>query len=67
MYFIKKALGLKDASQKPGHASAGTISAQQIYEIAKVKQADNPYLLLETICRSIAGTCRSMGIQVVPT
>jgi len=65
MYFIKKALGLKDASQRPGHSSAGTISAQQVYEIAKVKQADTPYLELHSICRSIAGTCRSMGIQVV--
>jgi large subunit ribosomal protein L11 len=65
MYFIKKALGLKDASQKPGHASVGTISARQIFEIAKVKQADSPSLPLQSICRSISGTCRSMGIQVV--
>lgn len=64
-FFIKKALGLKEASQRPGHQSAGSISAKQVYEIAKVKQADSPTASLESICKSILGTCRSMGVQVV--
>ncbi|KAK9820023.1 hypothetical protein WJX72_005227 [[Myrmecia] bisecta] len=65
-YFIKKAAGLKMGSQRPGHTSAGTISAMHIYEIAIVKQKDFPELSLESLSKSIAGTCKSMGIKVVP-
>ena len=64
-YFVKKALGLKEASQRPGHQSAGTISAQHVYEIACIKQQDTPLVPVESICRSIVGSCKSMGIQVV--
>ena len=63
-YFVKKALSLEGGSQKPGHSSAGQISLQQIYEIAKVKQQDQPFKSLESVCRSVIGTCQSMGIQV---
>lgn len=63
-YFVKKAIGLESGSQKPGHSSAGQISLQQIYEIAKVKQQDQPFQSLEAVCRSVIGTCQSMGIQV---
>ena len=64
-YFIKKAMGLDGASQRPGHQSAGTISAKHIYEIAKVKQQDRQHIPLPSICKSIVGTCKSMGIAVV--
>ena len=63
-YFIKKAIGLDGGSQRPGHQSAGSISMKHIYEIAKVKQRDQEITPLPSICRSIMGTCRSMGISV---
>ncbi len=63
-YFIKKAMGLEGGSQRPGHQSAGAISLKQVYEIAKVKQKDRAHVPLPAICRSIMGTCRSMGIAV---
>ena len=63
-YFIKKAMGLDSGSQRPGHQSAGSISMRHIYEIAKVKQRDQEITPLPALCRSIAGTCRSMGISV---
>jgi large subunit ribosomal protein L11 len=66
-YFIKKATGLDSGSQRPGHSSAGAISCKHIYEIAKVKQEDRPDISLESWCKSIAGTCKSMGIRVVRT
>lgn len=64
-YFIKKAAGLDSASQRPGHQTAATISAKHIYEIAQIKRKDMGNVPLESICRSIVGTCKSMGIKVV--
>ena len=64
-YFIKKALGQESGSQRPGHQTAGQITASQIYEIALVKQADLPEIPLPSICNSVIGTCKSMGIEVV--
>ncbi|BDA41636.1 50S ribosomal protein L11 [Coccomyxa sp. Obi] len=66
-YFIKMAAGIDKASQRPGHQSAATISAKHVYEIAKVKQKDlQANIPLESLCRSIVGTCRSMGVKVIP-
>ncbi len=67
MYFIKKAAGLDSASQRPGHQTAATISAKHIYEIAQIKHRDlEKNIPLESVCRSIVGTCKSMGIKVIP-
>jgi len=64
-YFVKKAAGLGSGSQRPGHTSVATISAKHVYEIAKVKQQDTKDVPLESVCRNIIGTCRSMGVEVV--
>ena len=64
-YFLKKAAGIESGSQRPGHQSVATISAKHVYEIAKVKQQDSKDVPLESMCRNIVGTCRSMGIKVV--
>ena len=46
-HFVKKAIGAKSGSQRPGHASAGTISLQHVYEIASVKALDRPDLTMQ--------------------
>ena len=66
-YFLKKAAGLEGGAKRPGHESAGTVTSKHIYEIAKIKQEDMQELPLQSICKSIAGSCRSMGIRVVDT
>ena len=63
-YFIKKAAGLKEGSQKPGHTTAAELSAKAVYEIAKVKHKDTPRLPLQSVARQIAATCASMGVKV---
>lgn len=63
-YFIKKAAGIESGSQKPGHESVASISAKHIYAIAEVKQKDIPHVPLESVCRALIGTCRSMGIRI---
>lgn len=67
-WFIKKAVGLPKASDKPGHNVAGRLGIKYLYEIAKVKQQVDPDLKqhdIEGICRMLMGTARSMGFQVV--
>ena len=63
-FLIKKAAGLKTASHKPGTEIAGKITKAQCLEIAKEKDQDMTGADLEASARSIAGTARSMGIQV---
>lgn len=63
-YLVKKAVGIKSASHKPGTEVAGKITHAQLLEIAKAKEPDMTGADLEASARSIAGTARSMGIQV---
>jgi ribosomal protein L11 len=46
---------------------AGKIHVKQIYEIGKIKQRDETLkgIALESLCRCIAGSCGSMGIEIV--
>ena len=66
-YFIKKAAGLESGSGRAGHESLGTISLKHIYEIAAIKQTDplRQFISLESHCKEIIGTCRSMGVRVL--
>lgn len=61
---ILKALGKDKASQKPGISKAGTITMAQVEEIAKKKQPDLTAADLDAAKKTIAGTARSMGIDV---
>jgi len=64
-YFIKKAVGLKSGSKLPGKESAGTITQAQIRDIAQKKMQDLNADNVEAAMSMIAGSARSMGIQVV--
>ncbi|RYE38799.1 MAG: 50S ribosomal protein L11 [Hyphomicrobiales bacterium] len=63
-YFIKKAVNLKSGSKNPGKESAGTITTAQLREIAEKKMADLNADNVEAAISMIAGSARSMGIQV---
>ena len=67
-YFLKRASGIEKGSAKPGHDILGTISLKHVYEIAKIKATDEhlKHLTLEAIARTVIGSARSLGIQVVP-
>jgi len=62
---IKKTLGLKIASQKPGREPAGTLSQDQVKDIASQKLGDLNTDSLDSAIRTVTGTARSMGIKVV--
>ena len=61
---IKKAAGLASGSQKPGREKVGKVTAAQVGEIAKLKMADLNARDEDAAFRIIAGTARSMGIEV---
>ena len=63
-YFIKKAVGLKSGSKNPGKESAGTITQAQLRDIAEKKMKDLNADDIDAAVSMIAGSARSMGIQV---
>ena len=63
-FFIKKAVNLKSGSKLPGKESAGTITLAQLREIAEKKMKDLNADNLDAAVSMIAGSARSMGIQV---
>lgn len=64
-YYIKKAAKLDKAASEPGRQSAGSVSMAQIREIAELKMVDLNANDLDAACRILAGSARSMGVQVV--
>jgi len=62
---IKQALKLKSGSQKPGIDSVGKITQKQIKEIAKKKLPDLNTKNIEAAMKIVAGSAKSMGIEVV--
>jgi large subunit ribosomal protein L11 len=62
---IKKKIGLEKGSATPNKVKVGTITMKQLEEIAKVKMPDLNASNLETAMKSIAGSARSMGVDVV--
>ena len=63
-YFIKQALKIQSGSKKPGHESGGKLTSAQVREIAEKKMKDLNADTVEAAMAQIAGSARSMGIQV---
>jgi large subunit ribosomal protein L11 len=61
---IKKAIGLEKGSGEPHKNKVGKILKTKLEEIAKLKMADLSANDLEGAVRIIAGTARSMGVEV---
>ena len=61
---IKKAIKLDKGSARPHLDKVGTISRAQLEEIAKAKEPDLTAANMDAAVRTIAGTARSMGINV---
>jgi large subunit ribosomal protein L11 len=62
---LKKALGLKSGSAVPNRDKVGKVTRAQLEEIAQVKMPDLNATDLDAAVRIVAGTARSMGIDVV--
>jgi large subunit ribosomal protein L11 len=62
---IKKAVGIESASGVPNKTKVGKITRKQLEEIANTKMPDLNAANLEAAVSMVAGTCRSMGVEVV--
>ena len=61
---ILKAIGKEKGSSKNKISKAGTLTKAQVKEIAETKMADLNAASLEAAMKTVAGTARSMGVQV---
>ena len=61
---LKKAAGISSGSARPNTQKVRTVTRAQLEEIAKIKQADLTAAELDAAVRTIAGSARSMGINV---
>ena len=62
---IKKAIGIESGSGEPNKKKVGKITKAQIKEIAETKMPDLNAASVESAMSMIAGTARSMGVEVV--
>ncbi len=62
---IKQTVGIAKASANPKQDKVAKITMKQVEEIARKKMSDLNAVSLEAAIRTIAGTARSMGIEVV--
>src|SRR5690349_23449167 len=62
---LKRAVNVAKGSGTPNKAKVGTVTEKQVSDIAKQKMPDLNAASLETAIKSIKGTARSMGIDVV--
>ncbi len=60
----KKAAGLKSGSARPNTEKVGTVTRAQLEEIATVKMEDLTAADMDAAVRTIAGSARSMGLNV---
>ncbi|MCB8888452.1 MULTISPECIES: 50S ribosomal protein L11 [Halomonadaceae] len=61
---LKKAAGIKSGSGEPNKKKVGTVTREQLEEIAKTKEPDMTAADLDAAVRTIAGSARSMGLNV---
>lgn len=61
---LKKAAGLDKASGEPNKKKVGTVTSEQVKEIAETKMQDLNAADVEAAIRMVEGTARSMGIAV---
>ena len=64
-YLIKEKISLKKGSSRPHEDKVGKISMQDIEEIAKIKMPDLNAFDISQAKKIVAGSARSMGIEVV--
>jgi large subunit ribosomal protein L11 len=62
---LKRAAGLEKGSKEPGKAKAGMVTRAQVEEIARLKMPDLTASDLGAAMRTVEGTARSLGIEVV--
>ena len=63
-FLLKKAAGLKSASKEPGRSVVGSVTRDQVREIAETKMKDLNANDIDQAMLMIEGSARSMGLEV---
>ncbi|WP_029893957.1 50S ribosomal protein L11 [Desulfohalovibrio reitneri] len=61
---LKKAAGIESGSGEPNRTKVGSVSMDQVEDIAKTKMPDLTAADMDAAVKSVLGTARSMGIEV---
>lgn len=61
---LRRALGVEKGSGNPGSEKVGKLSKDAVYEIARNKMKDLNTTDLDKAVRIVAGTARSMGVEI---
>lgn len=64
---LKRAANIAKGSGEPNKSKVGTVTEKQVEEIARTKMPDLNTASLEAAVRTVKGTARSMGLEVVST
>jgi large subunit ribosomal protein L11 len=62
---LKRASNIAKGSAEPNKSKVGTVTAKQVEEIARLKMPDLNCDSVESAVRTVAGTARSMGLDVI--
>jgi large subunit ribosomal protein L11 len=62
---LRKAAGIEKGSGTTGRDKVGTVTMKQVRDIAEVKMADLNAVDIDGAAKIVAGTARSMGIEVI--
>ena len=62
---IKRAVNLAKGSAEPNKTKVGTVTKKQVEDIAKLKMSDLNTESLEAAVKTVSGTARSMGLDVI--
>jgi large subunit ribosomal protein L11 len=63
---LKRAANIAKGSGEPNKSKVGTVTEKQVEEIARTKMPDLNTATLESAIKTVKGTARSMGLDVVP-
>ena len=63
-FLLKRTIGIKSGSSYPSKSTAGSITKEQIRDIAIVKMIDLTAYDINSAIKTISGTAKSMGINL---
>lgn len=66
-WLLKRVAGIGKGAASPGKEAVGYVTVKEVFEIAKIKQQDEHMKAtpLDSIAKSVVGTARTMGLDVV--
>ena len=64
-YLLLNEAGIEKGSAQPNRTKVGKVTSAQVKKIAEIKMADLNAASLDSAMRMIAGTARSMGLEVI--